>query len=67
MIQEDLSGDYKFNNCIYRSEHEEKTIVHRCKCRGGNYEDSGYRCSAKSIFKIVPEICQFCNIFQKKS
>jgi hypothetical protein len=60
------SGEFKYDNCKHRSNEKRTTIVHRCPCDGGNYEDSGYDCHARSIFKITPEICQYCWAFENK-
>lgn len=60
-------GAYKFNNCKHRSEEERITIVRRCACNGGDYEDKGYDCKARSIFKVTAEVCQYCWVFEKKN
>lgn len=60
------NGQFKFDNCKHRSAEKRTTIVHRCPCDGGNYEDSGYDCTARSIFKVTPEICQYCWAFDNK-
>lgn len=63
---EKLTGDYKFNNCQHRSEEEEAMTIHRCKCQGGDYRDTGYKCKVRSIFKIIPQICEHCTVFIDK-
>lgn len=64
--QEILSGDYKFENCKHRSAELKKTIIRRCPCQGGDYEDSGYECSARKIFKVEPSVCEYCYLFEDK-
>lgn len=66
-MEEKLSGDYKFNNCSHRSQEEETVTIHRCKCQGGDYRDSGFKCHARGIFKISSEICEFCYLFKDKN
>lgn len=63
---ENLSGEYKFNNCIHRSEEEETLTVHRCKCQGGDYRDTGYKCKKRSIFKVIPAVCEHCPLYSAK-
>lgn len=60
-------GQYKFDNCTHRSIETRTTLIRRCACHGGDYEDTGYDCNARSIFKITPEICQYCWVFEDKS
>lgn len=66
MSDQDINGEYKFENCKYRSEKEESVTIQRCSCQGGNYTDTGYRCSKRDIFKVTPEICQYCWAFEKR-
>lgn len=61
-----LSGEEKFNKCIHRSKEEHTVTIHRCKCQGGDYRDTGYKCAARSIFKVNPEICQYCSLFKQE-
>lgn len=63
MSEED--GQLKWDTCAHRSKEQRTTIVRRCGCQGGDYEDSGYDCAARSIFKVTPEICKFCWAYQK--
>jgi hypothetical protein len=65
-MEENLSAEYKFSNCKYRSENEESVTVHRCSCQGGDYTDTGYKCFKRDIFKVAPEICQYCWAFEKR-
>jgi hypothetical protein len=58
--------EQKFLNCEYRSENEETVTIQRCACNGGNYTESGYRCSKRDIFKVTSEICDYCSDFKKK-
>jgi hypothetical protein len=60
------SIENKFNNCIHRSQEEETITIQRCSCQGGNYTDSGYKCLKRNIFKITPEICEYCCEFERK-
>jgi len=64
-MEQEQSGEFKFNNCKFKSKEMRTTVIHRCSCQGGNYEDTGYDCSARSLFKVTPEICQFCWAFEK--
>ena len=61
------SGQFKWENCKFKSEEISTLEIRRCGCEGGNYMDSGYKCSARNLFKIMPEICEFCWTFQNKS
>jgi len=61
-----IDGEFKFNNCKYRSAEKRTTVVHRCACQGGNYEDSGYDCSARKIFKVNSSVCDHCYMFERK-
>ncbi len=56
----------KFDNCKFRSEGEEVRLIKRCSCQGGDYTEHGYVCSSKQIFKVTPEICANCEIFEPK-
>lgn len=59
-------GQYKFENCIHRSPEMRTTIVRRCACQGGDYQDTGYDCSARGIFKVEPGVCAYCHVFEEK-
>jgi hypothetical protein len=61
------NGEYKFNNCQHRSQEEESVTVHRCKCQGGDYRDTGYKCNARSIFKVTSQICNYCSVFKDRN
>ena len=61
-----MTGQEKFNNCLFRSEDQETEVIYRCPCDGGNYEDTGYKCKARGIFKVEPSICEYCWAFKKK-
>lgn len=67
MSEENMTGEYKFENCKHKSEKEETVTVHRCSCQGGDYTDSGYKCLKRNIFKIEPNICQYCDIFEQNN
>jgi hypothetical protein len=62
-----IDGQYKFDNCKHRSEEIKTTIIRRCACQGGDYEDSGHECSARKIFKITPDVCEYCYMFENKN
>lgn len=66
-VDNQLDGDFKFNNCKHRSSEKIKKTIHRCSCQGGNYEQEGYQCSSKNIFNVEPNICQFCWAFENKN
>jgi hypothetical protein len=42
-------------------------MVRRCACQGGNYEDAGYDCLKRSIFKVDEEVCKYCWEFEDKN
>lgn len=62
----EVNGQYKFDNCRHRSSEMQKTLIKRCQCQGGDYEDTGFYCSARKIFKVDPSICEYCYMFEKK-
>ena len=64
---EKLTGEYKFNNCAHRSAEVRTTLIRRCACQGGDYQDTGYDCSVRGIFKVDQEVCEHCYMFTKKS
>lgn len=64
--ENNFNGEYKFNNCKHRSLEEKKTVIKRCPCQGGNYEDTGYECFARKIFKVNSSVCEYCYIFEHK-
>lgn len=66
-MSEELTGEQKFETCLHRSAEKEKAIVSRCACDGGDYEDEGFKCKARSIFKVDHVICQYCWLYEKKS
>lgn len=63
----ELSAQEKFDNCTHRSEEEHTITIHRCKCQGGDYRDTGYKCFGRNIFKVSPSICEFCSLFRHKN
>lgn len=66
-MDDNLLKEQKFLNCEYRSENEETVTIQRCSCQGGNYTDTGYRCSKRDIFKVTSEICNYCSVFKDKN
>jgi hypothetical protein len=64
--EEPQDGRYKFINCIHRSTDLVSKIINRCKCSGGDYTDRGFYCNKKNIFKVTPEICEYCTEFNNK-
>ena len=64
--EEALDGNYKFENCKHRSLEKRTTIIRRCPCQGGDYEDSGFDCSVRKIFKVDSNVCEYCYMFEKK-
>jgi hypothetical protein len=65
-IDNQLNGDFKFNNCKHRSSEKITKTIHRCSCQGGNYQQEGYQCLSRNIFSIEPNICAHCASFEKK-
>lgn len=61
------SGQFKWENCKYRSDKMTIMEIGRCACEGGNYMASGYECNSRNLFQILPEICEFCWAFENKS
>lgn len=59
-------GEFKFQNCKHRSPDQKSVFVKRCPCQGGDYIDIGYECVARKIFKVTPEVCQYCHMFEQK-
>lgn len=59
-----MSGEYKFNTCVYRSSTSEYKRI-KCCCDTW-YEGSGYSCIERGIFPLKPSICEFCGIYGKK-
>jgi hypothetical protein len=66
MSDEKIDGEYKFQNCKHRSTEESSVVIKRCACQGGDYNDTGYECLARKIFKVEPNICEYCYMFEKK-
>lgn len=64
---EKIDGQYKFEHCIHRSKETRTTIIRRCPCQGGDYQDTGYDCSARGIFKVEPLVCEHCYMFEKRN
>jgi hypothetical protein len=62
----EINGEYKFQNCKHRSVELQKNLIKRCPCQGGDYEDTGYFCEARKIFKIDSSVCEYCYMFENK-
>ena len=56
----------KFNTCRFRSEQEIERVIHRCSCQGGNYNEKGFFCEKRDIFKVAPETCVECTEYESK-
>ena len=62
----EINAQYKFDNCKHKSAEQKKTIIRRCPCQGGDYEEAGYQCEARNIFNVNVNICEYCHVFEKK-
>jgi|694.fasta_scaffold03611_2 hypothetical protein len=60
------NGEYKFENCKHRSAEQTTVNIKRCSCQGGDYTDTGYECLARKIFKVEPNVCEYCYMFEQK-
>ena len=56
----------KFNSCKYKSIDLHKKLIKRCSCSGGDYTVEGYFCEAREIFKVTPEICEECPVYETR-
>lgn len=56
----------RFNECKHRSAEEESRVIKRCSCQGGDYIEKGYFCNKRQIFKLGPQICEICELFESK-
>lgn len=63
---ENINGDSKFATCQFRSADSIKKTIKRCSCRGGDYEEQGFFCHKKQIFKITEEFCASCEEYKSK-
>jgi len=57
---------YKFDSCRHRSAEPISKVVRRCSCQGGDYEDKGFFCNRRSIFKIDRNFCEYCELYESK-
>lgn len=59
-----MSGEEKYNTCLFRSSEEVKKIIKRCSCKGGNYEKVGFFCNKKQLFDVNATDCEGCDQYK---
>lgn len=57
------SGEYKFNNCKWRSDVERISLEPYC-C--GTYTKWGFVCEKLNIAQIKPIYCQGCQVYEPR-
>ena len=56
----------KYKGCNYKSTELHKKVIQRCSCQGGNQTVEGYFCEKREIFKVTPEICEACPVYETR-
>ena len=58
-------GNFRFNNCAYRSDDPDTKTIRSCSCPKTN-EVTGYHCSFHNIFPLDLKFCGVCVAFEQK-
>lgn len=64
-VTPELTKEFKFNNCSFRSDDEEVKLIRTCSCPKLT-ELKGYHCSIHSLFPLNMDFCGFCKDFKQK-